>query len=313
MSWVFLAGDRVFKLKKPVRYPFLDFSTLALRAHFVAEEVRLNRRLAPAVYLGSRALTLRADGTLSLAEAGRVVDWLVEMRRLPADRFLDRMIAAGSATPAMIAEIAEALGAFYRGLPPAGIGPDAYAGRYAAEHGLTARVLADPAFGFDGARVARLTAAFLPALEAVRPLMDARVAAGRIVEGHGDLRPEHVCITDPLAIIDCLEFSLPLRCVDPVEEVVHLGLESARLGADWVFPALLPRLAAALGDRPPPALVAFHWRYRAMLRARLALLHLGEPAPRTPEKWRPLGWRYVELAEQAEERSRCACATGSAT
>jgi aminoglycoside phosphotransferase family enzyme len=231
------------------------------------------------------------------------VDWLVEMRRLPEERFLDRMIAAGSATREVIAGVVSALCAFYHGLPPVEIGADAYAARFAAEHAQTARILADPVFAFDGARVARLTGDFASALQAVRPMLDARVAAGKIVEGHGDLRPEHICITDPLAIIDCLEFSLPLRCVDPFEEIVYLGLECARLGAGWVFPQLLEGLADGLGDRPPPVLLAFHWRYRAMLRARLALLHLTERAPRTPEKWRPLAWQYVGLAEAAEDRS----------
>jgi aminoglycoside phosphotransferase family enzyme len=133
--------------------------------------------------------------------------------------------------------------------------------------------------------------------------MDRRVAAGRIVEGHGDLRPEHVCMTDPPAVIDCLEFNPALRWVDPFEEIVFLGLDCARLGADWVFPDLLRRLSEALGDPPAQELLAFHWRYRALLRARLALLHLAEPAPRTPKKWRPLAWRYIELAEEAEHRT----------
>jgi aminoglycoside phosphotransferase family enzyme len=306
MSWVFFAGDRVFKLKKPVRYPYLDFSTLALRQRFVAEEVRLNRRLAPSVYLGARALTLRADGALSLAGTGRVIDWLVEMRRLPEDRFLDRMLEAGSTGSEALARVAETLVGFYRGLPPAEISPDAYAARFAAEHARTSEVLADPAFAFDGARVRLLTDGFAAELAAIRPVMDARVAAGRIVEGHGDLRPEHVCMTEPLAIIDCLEFSPALRCVDPFEEIAYLGLECARLGADWAFPELFRRLAEGLDDRPPPALLAFHWRYRGLLRARLALLHLAEPEPRTPEKWRPLAWRYIELAEQAADRSAAA-------
>jgi aminoglycoside phosphotransferase family enzyme len=297
---VFFAGDRVFKLKKPVRYPFLDFSTLARRRHFVAEEVRLNRRLAPDVYLGARTLTVGQGGTLAIGGPGRVVDWLVEMRRLPEDRFLDRMIEAGAVTRAAVGRVAATLAAFYRRLPPADIGVGAYPARFAAEQAETARVLTDPGLGFDGPRITRLLAAADAALAAVRPAIDRRVAAGRIVEGHGDLRPEHVCLTEPPAIIDCLEFSPGLRAVDPFEEIVFLGLDCARLGADWVFPQLLEHLRAALDDDPPPELLEFHWRFRALLRARLALLHLAEPEPRTPEKWRPLAWRYVALAERAE-------------
>lgn len=302
MSWVFFADDRVFKLKKPVRYPFLDFSTLALRRHFVAEEVRLNRRLAPDVYLGARALTVQGE-TLAIGGRGRVVDWLVEMRRLPEDRFLDRMIETGAATREAIDRVAATLGAFYRRLPPADIGADAYAARFAAEQAETARVLTDPHLGLAERRIGRLLATADAALAAVRPAMDRRVAAGRIVEGHGDLRPEHVCLTEPPAIIDCLEFSQGLRAVDPFEEIVFLGLDCARLGADWVLPRLLQHLRATLDDEPPPELLDFHWRFRALLRARLALLHLAEPEPRTPEKWRPLAWRYVALAERADWRA----------
>jgi len=298
MSFVFLAGPRVFKMKKPVRYPFLDFSTLEAREHFVKEEIRLNRRLAPDVYLGTMPLSLTPDGRLFLGFGDEVVEWLVTMRRLPEERMLDRLIVTDALTPDMVEELAETLCRFFDSLPAEHPEPSAYAGRYTREHAVTSSILLDAALGFDGDKAGRLLKRFNDDFGEVRPLIEARVRDGRIIEGHGDLRPEHVCLNHPTAIIDCLEFNRDLRLLDPFEEIAFLGLECARLGADWVFPILYKRCAECLGKPPPPAVTVFYWRYRALLRARLTLAHLLEPEPRTPEKWVPLTSRYITLAER---------------
>jgi aminoglycoside phosphotransferase family enzyme len=303
MSWVFLAGPRVYKLKKPVRTAFLDFSTLARRRAAVADELRLNRRLAPDVYLGKRALRMDAGGGLTLGPAGQVADWLVEMRRLPEDRTLHALIVAGRARPDDLGPLAAALVAFYRGLPPAPIAPARYAGNFEAQHVVTARALSDPQFGVEPGAVSHALGAFETALAALRPALEARVRAGRVVEGHGDLRPEHVFLTDPPVVIDSLEFNQGLRTVDPFDELAFLGLECARLGAGWVLPTLRAPLERGLGEEIDPALLAFYWRYRALLRARLAILHLAAPEQRDPERWAPLARRYLALAEEAEVRT----------
>ncbi len=298
MSWVFVAGPLVYKLKKPVRYPFLDFSTLAAREHFVREEVRLNRRLAPDVYLDATPLSADAAGRLAIGPGARTVDWLVAMRRLPEARMLDRLIETGEVTAPMVGHLADVLSGFFAHAPSEAPSPHDHTGRYLKEQAETVAVLHDSAFGFDGQRVEAAFARFDEAFAAARPLIEERVRTGRVVEGHGDLRPEHVCMAEPIAIIDCLEFDRALRLLDPFEEIAFLGLECARLGAAWVFPVLLARCAEALDDRPPEPVLRFYWIYRALLRARLCLLHLAEPHPRTPEKWRPLAWRYVELSER---------------
>jgi len=304
MSMVFLAGDRVFKLKKPARHAFLDLRSLDRRAVNVDEEVRLNRRLAPEVYLGARALRQGPDGALTLGGVGRIVDWLVEMRRLPEERTMKALIRRGQLARADVDRVAEALIGFYAGLPGCDLSAEAVVAHYREEHAKNAAVLADPAFGLDAASAEAALAGFEATFDTAAPLLEQRIAAGRFVEGHGDLRPDHVFLTDPPTIIDCLEFSLILRRIDPFEEVVFLGMECAQLGADWVFPQLRDRLAAGLEDRPPPALLAFYWRYRALLRARFALLHLTEKVIRTPEKWQPLARRYIALSQEAELRTR---------
>jgi len=299
MSWVFTAGDRVYKLKKPVHFPFLDFRTLAARENNCREEVRLNRRLAPDVYLGMVALTVDENGWLAIAGVGDVIDWLVEMRRLPDELMLDQAIlhhtiehdASGRLDAA-----ADLLIGFYRASPPAEISPSAYVEQFAREHAINEAVLCDQRFKLDGAQVSDVVARVRRGIEGGAPLEE-RVKQRRIVEGHGDLRPEHICLSDPPVIIDCLEFNRALRLVDPFDELTFLTLECDFLGARWVGEHIMERCAEGLDDTPAPHLLEFYWTYRACLRARIALAHLLEPNPRTPEKWVPLARRYLQLAQ----------------
>lgn len=302
MAWVFLAGDRAYKLKKPIREAWLDHSTLQARARVCAEEVRLNRRLAPDVYLGTARLTLENGARLAIDGAGPVVDWLVVMRRLPDARMLDRAIADRTVTHAQILAVADVLAQFYAAAAPVWVDPDARVAALVAEIGASRAVFAEPRFGADGRRLDALAARLRQHLSDAPEIVTARIRAGRLVEGHGDLRPEHVCLETPPAIIDCLEFSRDLRCVDPFDEAAALGMECAALGARWIGPMVRSHLAARLGDEPSARTLAFHTAYRAILRARQTLAHLLAPTPRTPEKWAPLARRYLAQARAAAAR-----------
>lgn len=305
MSWVLIAGDRVLKMKKPVRFPFLDFSTLQAREHYCREELRLNRRLAPDVYRRLVALR-RHEGVLSLVPEeqlpapGTTLDWLIEMRRLPAEQMLDRRIAEGRIEAHEIDTLAATLAAFYRAAPPTTMSADRWFARLRREHATTAGVLLLPRFA--SLRAAPLLERLSDALDAHGATLRDRVRAGRIVEGHGDLRPEHVCLLDSPLVIDCLEFDAELRQVDPFDELAFLGLECALAGAEWIGPRLLAAVGEMLGEQPPPALVALYTANRAALRARLAVAHLLDDAPRTPQRWLPLGERYLEHAAAALDR-----------
>lgn len=301
MSWVFIAGDRVYKLKKPVRYPYLDFRTLAQREQNCREEVRLNRRLAPDVYLEVAALTDEGEGRLVIGGSGKVVDWLVVMRRLPERLLLDHAIATGGPDRADIVAVADLLVAFYRSETPQDLSPAAYVEQFAREQIINERVLGDARFDLDGIHLAPILERVRSGLSDEVSLLEERVRSARIVEGHGDLRPEHVCLTHPPVIIDCLEFSRSLRLVDPFDEIAYLGLECDLLGAGWITPLLRQTLADGLRDHPPPRLVGFYRAYRACLRARLALAHLLDAHPRQREKWQPLARRYLSLAMTPEE------------
>jgi uncharacterized protein len=315
MSWVFLAMDRVLKLKKPVRFPFLDFSTLADREFQCREEVRLNARLAPGVYLGVRALQWHAGAFALVAPEqlpapGRTVDWLVLMRRLPQQRMLHRLIAQRQVVDADIDALVALLGRFYRGALTLPVTTAEYTARFHREQAANREVLLRPQFQLQQAKRAldRLDRALLHHEE----LLHERSALGRIVEGHGDLRPEHVCLLDPPIVIDCLEFNAQLRQVDPFDEVAYLGLECDLAGAPWIAPRLLAGLSAQLQERPSGALVHLYTAQRALVRARLAMAHLLDPQPRSPPKWAPLAQRCVQRALMALDDLEGYCSLGQA-
>lgn len=300
MSWVVLDAREAWKMKKPVAYPPLfDLRTLAARERDARAELRVNRRFAPEVYLGLLAV-VRDDGGLSLQceEAlpapGRIVDWLVRMRRLPADRMLDRMIADGRVEPEHVEAVARSLAGYYRDAPPLAIDSETLVRRFRREQVRNREVLADPRFGLGEAGPA--LDRFDQVLERDVGLLRQRVRQGRIVDGHGDLRPEHVCLLDPPLLIDALAFADELRRVDPFEELVALALECELLGAAWIGERLIERCAERLGDAPDPALLRLYRASRALLRARLAVAHLLDPSPRKPERWLPLGRRCIAAA-----------------
>jgi len=299
MSFVFVAGAKAYKLKKPVRFSFLDFSTLGLREAMCREELRLNRRLAPAVYLDVRALTETPAGTLSLGGGGAVVDWLIEMKSLPERRMLDVMLAERRVFAHEIELLAQRLAEFYRKAEVSTIAPADYARRFFREQQLNREILALPAFALDHGRASLVLDRLDARLALDRPLLEERVRAGFVVEGHGDLRPEHVNFSDGIAIFDSLEFNAELRQVDPFDEIAFLGVECAQLGAPEIGQKLAEALAERLDACAPKRLMALYAAWRAVLRARLAVAHLLDPTPRTPEKWEPLAGRYLALAEKA--------------
>ena len=295
MSWVFLTEHHVYKLKKPVRYDFLDFSTLKKRRADCDAEVRLNRRFAPDVYLGIVALTADARSTLRLNGEGEAIEWLVKMRRLPAEHMLDQRIRAGCLDNAEIRRVALRLADVYRQCTPVMSDAGAYRARFAAAIELNRRELARPEFNLPAAIIAAAHTAQVSFLAHDAALLDARVAAGSIVEGHGDLRPEHVCL-EPVAIIDCLEFNREFRIVDPADELAFLAMECAYLGAPDAGELLASTCLAAIGDQPPARLVTFYKLFRAMMRARLAIWHVHELEPKDWPKWRQSAQTYLALA-----------------
>ena len=280
MSWVFLTDTHAYKLKKPVRYAYLDFSTIEARRLDCEQELLLNRRLAADVYLGVIPLVLGAEGRLGVGGAGEVVDWLVQMRRLPAQRMLDYLIRNGTVEPAEISRLARRLARFYAHgrLKPSR--PRRIGSTWPSAIEANLRELTSPEFGLDKDLPERLARFQLGFLETHAELFDSRVRQGRIVEGHGDLRPEHVCLLPEPVVIDCLEFNREYRILDPADELGYLALECERLHAPQVGRWLLESYTRSewrrAARRPAPFLpelaggAACHARHLAPARRRAA-------------------------------------------
>lgn len=298
MSWVFLTDEHAWKLKKPMHVDGVDLTHVEARARHCREEVRLNRRFTDDVYLGAVALRATPSGALSLAHEGRDVDWLVKMRRLPETLMLDRMIGTGAARPPDVRPVAEQLGRFYAASAPEPLTGAAFRARLAARIAEQVRECCRFPRHLPVALVEDVGERQLAFLEAHAGLLDARVDAGRVVEGHGDLRPEHVCLEVPPRIIDCLDFSRELRVVDAAEELGFLALECERLGAPRMRREIFDAYGSVSGDHPDARLVDFYQAVHASLRARLAIRHLDEAVPRHPEKWPALARDYLRLAAQ---------------
>ena len=299
MSYVFLTESDAYKLKKPVRYPFLDFSTLAARESSCRAEVQLNERLSTSVYRGVVALTCEDEGRLRLGGRGEVVDWLVHMRRLPDERMLDRLIVERRLQAHDLVPLAGRLADFYAGQQRVEVTPRGHIAGLEQEHRLNVELLRQPRFDLDQRELDAVDAAIRHFLAAQQEHLQARVVMGRIVDGHGDLRPEHVCLADPPQVIDCLEFNRALRLVDWADEIAFLGLECTLLGAPWVGSALREPIEARLRDSVAPALTDFYTALRACLRARLAVAHLLEPDPRDGARWLPRARAYLRIAHAA--------------
>jgi aminoglycoside phosphotransferase family enzyme len=301
-SWVFLTEDTVYKLKKPVRYHGLDFTTLEARHNNCEQEVRLNRRLAPDVYQGVVALTAVGVGGLELAGAGPVVDWLVAMRRLPAARMLDAALRNGTVAADEVRKFSLLLADFYRRAVPVSMDPDTYRHRF--EAGVTANHadLAEPRYGLPPRQLDVLTQAQRYFLRDHGDLLERRARDARIVDAHGDLRPEHICLTPDPVIIDCLEFDPELRLLDPVDELAYLALECERLGAPAVGADVLRHYRDATGDACPDTLMQFYTVFRACLRAKIAIWHLADcPASEYP-RWSDRARSYLDLAARYTDR-----------
>jgi aminoglycoside phosphotransferase family enzyme/predicted kinase len=268
ISYLLLAGDRAYKIKKPLDLGFLNFSTPARRAYYCRREVALNRRLAPDVYLGVVPIVERR-GQIRLGGRGRLRERAIAMRRLPEEGMLPRLLARGEATPALMARIADRLAAFHR---------TAASGPRVARYGSPASVRrnvennlvrAEPYVGrtvsaAQYAHLRRWTDAFL---REQRALLRQRVRAARVRDGHGDVHAGSICVVgDEVVLFDCIEFSNALRCTDVAAEIAFLAMDLDHYGRADLAEAFVAAYVAASGDTELRALLPFYQSYRAEVR-----------------------------------------------
>ncbi len=320
ISYVFLAGDVVYKTKKPVDFGFIEQLSVETRHRFCDAEVRLNRRLAPDVYLGVVPVLRRADGRFVVEPAGgatdtdEVVEWAVKMRRLPDDRTLDRLLTERREPPDILERLVAAIVPFHEAAEVVANDPD-FAGAV-AERAWWTREFGE-AEGFIGstweAEDAAATKAFVDAtLERESALLDERLAEGRIIDGHGDIQAKHVYVLGPrpedLVIVDCIEFTdwFQLRYADVNNDVAFLAMDLEARGRAAMGDEFAGRYLAATADETMAVLQPLHRTFRAFVRGKVE--SIGAHAMEIPAEVRAQlaasAAAYFKLA--ADYRTRCA-------
>ena len=229
-SLVFLAGPRAYKLKRAVRFPYLDYGTLERRRAFVEAEVAINRRTAPMLYEGTVPVTLGPDGGLALGGTGETVEWLVAMRRFAADALFDAMARAGTLGLGLIEDAARAIARFHA---EAAVVPKH--GGAAAIHWLLGnnRKAFAPSVPdiFAAPDIASLEAAQRAELDRHASLLDARRARGFVRRCHGDLHLRNIVLVDGRAVpFDGIEFDERLACIDVLYDLAFLLMDLGHRG-----------------------------------------------------------------------------------
>jgi aminoglycoside phosphotransferase family enzyme/predicted kinase len=278
ISVVLLGRHHVLKLKKPVDFGFLDYTTLEKRRNACEAEVKLNRRLCPDIYLGVQPVS-EVNDEAHLSSDGQIIDYAVLMKRLPADYMLDRIVAQGDVTESMIDRVAGRLSQFHH---EARRGPevDTYGSpetiRLNWEENFTqtapyvGRTISQSAYDAIRSQVNRW-------IKNYEDLIRGRVGDGRICDGHGDLRCESICITNGICIYDCIEFNDRFRCGDVAGEVAFLSMDldaRGRPDLGYYFSECYQRRTA---DSGLFALMPFYRCYRAYVRGKVLSFRLDEP------------------------------------
>ncbi|MGI9243683.1 MAG: AAA family ATPase, partial [Verrucomicrobiales bacterium] len=280
LSLVCVVGDVAYKLKKAVRLPFVDLSSLPNRERCCNEEVRLNRRLCPDTYLGVVPLYARSGKVSFCGEGGgEIVDYAVKMRRLPDDRMMDVMLGRNAVTRAEVENIAVAIASFHRERALQGTSDEARRATSRLREFAFANFDETAALCgsvFDGALHHTMRCRNEADFDRWDSLLEARAGDGRVVDGHGDLHARNICLGNPIAIYDCLEFSRELRVADAAAENAFLLMDLHYRGQRDLATAYLDRYLSITGDVGQRELLPMLIRYRAMVRAKVAAIAAGE-------------------------------------
>jgi uncharacterized protein len=301
ISHLFFAGELVYKVKKPVDLGFLDFTSLEKRRHFCEEEVRLNSRLSPDMYLGVVPVTREADGSVRMGGRGAILDWAVQMVRLPAERMLDRLLEHAAIDNEQMDALAWLLADFHR-RAATGSAVDEYGAWEAVRHNAIENF--EQTESFTGLVVSRLLHRHLRErteefLEHNRELFERRVREGRIRDGHGDLHAGNICFAPGgLVVYDCIEFTERFRCGDVASDLAFLLMDLDLRGFRGFGRYLAHRYAEHALDTELPVLLPFYKGYRAMVRAKVAAMRSVSAGLGEPQRQDSVGEarRYIHLA-----------------
>ena len=296
LSHLLLTPTHAYKLKKPLRLPFADFSTLAARQHFCAEELRLNQRLAPSLYLDMLPVLGSAQHPrIGVAhEAHAAIDWVLRMRRFPAGSELDALLRAGTLMAEEVDAFAERMARFHADAPVAPAGSDwGGAAQVGRAIGAVLDQLAALLEGPEAARLALLRAWFDARQPALGGHWAARRAAGQVRECHGDLHLGNVVRLDGvLTAFDCLEFSPALRWIDTLADAGFFTMDLHAHGRSDLAWRFLDGYLAASGDYAGLSVLRPYEVYRALVRAMAARLRAAQGVAPGP------GPDYLACAER---------------
>ena len=223
------------------------------------------------------------------------IDWLVSMRRLRSDRMLDVLIARGAVSEDDLRRLACTLAAFYEKAQRVRMNGSHYRQQLTAHLHDALKELTHAKYGLQAKLVEAVIGPRIEFLGRNPRLFDRRAETGKIIDGHGDLRPEHICLDPRPVIIDCLEFNRGLRVIDTVSELMFLALECERLGAPHIGTFVLEKYCAETGDQAPEGLLEFYRAYHAFVRAKIAIWHLRDAGIGDRDKWITKASEYLTL------------------
>ncbi|MFZ1640870.1 MAG: AAA family ATPase, partial [Candidatus Contendobacter sp.] len=280
ISHVLLAGAYAYKIKKPLNLGFLDFTSLERRKYYCEEELRLNGRLAPEIYLDCLPIGGEPSNPILGGAAGDAIEYAVRMRRFPQDALLDRVLATGRLEPRHLDALARRLADFHRAIPiadpatPFGV-PERVRQPMLDDFTYTRPLLADPADLDVLATVERWT---LAASERLRPRLAERKASGWIRECHGDLHLGNMVLADAgqVVIFDCIEFNDDLRWIDVINDLAFLTMDLRFRGAGPFAQRVLNAWLEFSGDFAGAALLSYYQVYRAMVRAKVNAIQASQ-------------------------------------
>ncbi len=274
-AMVFLAGERAYKVKRAVKYPYMDFSTLALRHAACVREVALNRRTAPSLYLAAEPLVRRADGALAIGGPGEAIEWMVVMRRFDQANLGDRLARAGKLSAAMMADLADEIAALHEAAEPVA-GQNAAAGKTGGGAAGLRAVIVENAAEMTARPdlfpdAPRLEAATLRALGQVVVLLDARLEGGLVRRCHGDLHLRNICVIEGRPVIfDCIEFNDAIACIDVLYDLAFLLMDLERRGLCAFANIVLNRYLQRRADIAGLAALPLFLSVRAAVRAKVS-------------------------------------------
>ena len=300
MSFIFLTGNYVYKIKKPVNLGYLDYTTLEKRRFFCHQELELNRRLCPGAYLAVVPI-VEGEGGLRIEEQGKAIEYAVKMKQLPQDRMMDVLLPRGRVTPEMVTRVAEKLMLFHHKAETnqkiAAFGRLDVVRQNTDENFVqTERYIGSSITTEEYQYIKNYTDSFI---DTNTSLFDKRVREGKIRDCHGDLHAAHVCFTDDICIYDCIEFNERFRYSDMASEIAFLAMDLDRYRQPGLSRHLVDTYVKLSHDEELLKLLNFYKCYRAYVRGKVESFKLDDLYIPEEEKAKVLtaAQSYFQLAE----------------